>query len=255
VQLKRDCIVKQKTLTTSVDRPCKAVTADQDMCNYIHLFKDVPSCYSDVKTSCTQQDNAAYRLQGTGWCQVSPNKRFGDTGNVPPAFYKKGATQADLQDLCDQFEDCNAIQFGNTGNGYLLFTSVAAIDAVAVPSGYTKWVTGCQFNCRVTSAAVPANAKTVGECWKKKEIITYAVVSGETAVAPSLVNWTVIGVAVGITIVLMLGIGATVVVVVVLKGRKETSADNGDRKATVVVTNEVAVPVTDDTEYVKPPVL
>ena len=74
-----------------------------------------------------------------------------NAGQHLPALSKKGAREAELKVLCNKYEACVAVDWGNKENGYLRFSSAAALDAIDEP-GWGKWSEGCQSGCFPTEA-------------------------------------------------------------------------------------------------------
>ena len=67
-------------------------------------------------------------------------------GQHLPALWKRGAGEVELKVLCNKYEACVAVHWGNEENGYLRFSSAAALDAIDEP-GWGKWSDGCQSGC------------------------------------------------------------------------------------------------------------
>jgi hypothetical protein len=120
-----------------------------------------------------------YTFVGHGLC-LDGTKDGGD--QFFPSLYKEGALQSpadhemELKDLCDKYPDCVGIDLNNDHNGYLLFRSVAALDAVSEP-GWDKWSPSsameegvCVDDCAVTASTGEelgvCHAKTTGKCAK-----------------------------------------------------------------------------------------
>jgi hypothetical protein len=86
-----------------------------------------------------------YVSLGTGWCVDSKPFSSGLQRHLP-ALYKNGAESEELKALCDKYETCVAIDWGNNHNGHLRFSSAADLNAISV-EGWGKWTGGCQNDC------------------------------------------------------------------------------------------------------------
>ena len=69
-----------------------------------------------------------------------------NAGQHLPALFKRGAGEVELKVLCNKYEACVAVDWGNTENGHLRFSSAAALEAIDEP-GWGKWSDGCQSGC------------------------------------------------------------------------------------------------------------
>ena len=87
----------------------------------------------------------SYSYLGMGWC-IDSTKSPENFGQHLPALWKKGAGFKELSDLCNKYEACVAIDWGNSENGHVRFSSAAALNAVDAP-GWGKWSDGCQSAC------------------------------------------------------------------------------------------------------------
>ena len=72
-------------------------------------------------------------------------------GQHLPALWKNGAGEAELKALCNKYEACVAVDWGNNVRAFLRFSSAAALDAIDEP-GWGKWSDGCQSGCFPTEA-------------------------------------------------------------------------------------------------------
>ena len=104
-----------------------------------------------------------YLRLGTGWC-IDDAKS--DMQRQLPALYKEGADEEELKALCDKYQNCVAVDWGNNENGHLRFGSAAALMAVN-ESGWGKWADGCTEHCVATTAGDGAS----GECHIKNEMV------------------------------------------------------------------------------------
>ena len=76
-----------------------------------------------------------------------------NSGQHMPALWKVGAGKDELTELCNKYEECVAVDWGNNEAGITLvrFSSAAALNAINEP-GWGKWSDGCQSACFPTVA-------------------------------------------------------------------------------------------------------
>ena len=117
-----------------------------------------------------------YTFVGTGWCLDASKD---DGAQYFPALYQEGALlqnpekhTMELKEMCDKNPDCVGIDLYNDDtNGYLLFRSVAALDAI-VESGWDKWSPSSAMeegvciadDCTVTASEIGEGS---GQCYAK----------------------------------------------------------------------------------------
>ena len=98
-------------------------------------------------------------------------------GQYLPALWKIGAGEAELKALCNQYEACVAVDWGNANTASTLrFSSAAALDPINEP-GWEKWSGGCQSGC------FPNGAGDGGDhvCHVKCVAGTYKAITGTEA--------------------------------------------------------------------------
>ena len=78
--------------------------------------------------------------------------RSKNSGQHMPALWKVGAGKDELTELCNKYEECVAVDWGNKGDGgSLRFSSAAALNAIN-ETGWVKFSAGCQSACFPTVA-------------------------------------------------------------------------------------------------------
>ena len=92
---------------------------------------------------------------------MDTTKSTENAGQHLPALWKWGAGETELKALCNKYESCVAVDWGNNENGHLRFRSAAALNVIDEP-GWSKWSDGCQSECIATKAGDAG-----GECHRK----------------------------------------------------------------------------------------
>jgi len=81
-----------------------------------------------------------------------------------PALWKRGAGEKELTDLCNKYEACVAVDWGNSENGHVRFSSAAALNAIN-ELGWGKWSDGCQSACNPTKTLEATGVCHVKQSW------------------------------------------------------------------------------------------
>jgi hypothetical protein len=165
-----------------------------------------------VTDECEQIDHQlteAYSLVGSGWCLT----KFGQSVRPPVAIWRNRLEfeQYDckdpakrilecLEDLCNEFSDCIAIEWNNNENVHLRFRSEESLIKVCGDSpnevyvcrnwrvGWQVWRGGeaCRNNCDVASTGGEWGGRPAsGECFVKNDENLVTEMSGSSAVLPS----------------------------------------------------------------------